>query len=72
MKEDHVNRAKEAPDFVIDDKTGALLNTNDRALKGYRAQRESLRKTRNDRIRIEQLENRLDRIEQLLLKVLEK
>lgn len=72
MKEDHVNRAREAPDFIIDDKTGALINTNDRALKGYRAQREQMRKVQRDRDRIAILEERFDRIEQLLLKVLEK
>jgi hypothetical protein len=72
MNEDHVTRAKEAPDFIIDEETGALLNTNARALQGYRVKRAQMRQQQLDRERLDRLESRFDRIEQLLLKVLEK
>lgn len=72
MKEDHVNRAMEAPDFIIDEKTGALLNTNARALQGYRVKRAQMLQMHSDRERLDRLEQRFDRIEQLLLKVLDK
>lgn len=72
MQEDNVIRAKEAPDFIIDADTGALLNTNARALQGYRIKRNQMRQIQSDRERLNRLESRFDRIEQLLLKVLEK
>ena len=70
--EDPVNRAAEAPDYIVDRTLGALLNTNARALRGYRAQREQMKKVRSDRSRIDRLEDSVARIEQLLIKVLEK
>ena len=66
------NRAMEAPDFLIDEKTGALINTNSRALAGYRQQRKQMRKVQTTASRLESLENSVHRLEQLLLKVLEK
>ena len=72
MNEDNVTRAKEAPDFIIDADTGALLNTNARALQSYRVRRTQMQQMQSDRERLDRLESRFDRIEQLLLKVLEK
>lgn len=66
------NRAKEAPDFLIDDKTGALLNTNARGLQGYRVQRQQMRNTQNVAARIDSLEVTVSEIRELLLKALQK
>lgn len=65
-------RAREAPDFIIDSEAGALLNTNNKGLQQYKLQRRNMKKSQSDSIRIDALESKLDRLEQLLLKVLEK
>lgn len=72
MDEQPVNRAKEAPDFLIDEATGALLNTNNRALQGYRLQRQQMQKVDSTAARLDNLEASFERLEQLLLRVLEK
>jgi hypothetical protein len=69
---EQVNRAKEAPDFLIDQENGALINTNNRALQGYRAQRQQMRKVQSGAARLDALEAQMNRIEQLLIKVLDK
>lgn len=65
-----VNRAKEAPDFIIDGESGALLNTNNTGLAAYRERRALERKKSiefdNLKERVNHIEGSLNRIEQLL------
>lgn len=65
MKTEVVYRVQENPDFIKDEGTGAVLNTNIDALKAYRA-----RKRQNKKI--EELEQDMKDIRRLLGMVLEK
>lgn len=65
-------RAEQVPDFVVDDDNGSLMNTNLGGLEGYRAQREAIRRAKNDHERIATLEKSMDRIETLLIRILNK
>lgn len=50
---------------------GALLNTDNSALKAYKQHRETLRKNAKFAERLEKVESCLDEIKQLLLKVVD-
>lgn len=67
-----LKRAKEAPDFVVDEDAGALLNTNEKGLDAYRRQREIARKNRRLETEVQDLKAQMSRIEQLLIKALQK
>lgn len=49
-------RAIEAPDFVVDEDKGTLLNTNKSGLEGYKTQRAAVKKMRVLYSRVEKLE----------------
>lgn len=70
--EENLKRATEAPDFVVDDDRGALLNTNVKGLMAYRQQRLAALKNLGMQQRIERLENSIDEIKELLHKALTK
>jgi len=70
--DDNLKRATEAPDFVVDDDRGALLNTNTKGLLAYRQQREAAIKNLGMQSRIEKLENTIDELKELLYKALNK
>lgn len=70
MEQEAVNRAKEAPDFMIDDEAGALLNTNNKGLHLYRMQRQQAKKMRTDSARIDKLESDMAEIKALLQTVI--
>jgi hypothetical protein len=59
-------RAKEAPDFVVEDRNGAMLNTNNRALLAYRKQRAANRKLFGLTERVDAIESTLNNIERML------
>lgn len=65
-------RAIEAPDFVVDDVQGAMLNTNTKALESYKKTRAHNRQMRTVASRVEKLEASMSNIELLLTKLLEK
>lgn len=67
-----VTRALEAPDFIVDEDRGALLNTNDRSLDAYRKQREQARKNVDMQERLTVLESSLEEIKVLLQQALTK
>jgi hypothetical protein len=56
METQEVHRALEAPDFVVNQDDGALLNTNRSALENYRLQRANARKNRQLFARVDKLE----------------
>lgn len=70
--EEHLKRATEAPDFVVDDDHGALLNTNIKGLQAYRQQRLAALKNLGMLARVERLENSIEEIKELLIKALTK
>ncbi len=72
QREEAVKRAVEAPDFVIDEEHGALLNTNTRALLAYKTQRREAMKAREMYARMDRIEHTVDELKELLLKVLNK
>lgn len=65
-----VKRAAEAPDFIVDEDRGALLNTNQKGLQAYRLQREEARRNRAMHARMEKLESSVDELKNLLIKAL--
>lgn len=68
----NMKRANEAPDFVVDEDHGALINTNANGLAAYKAARAAAIRNNDVYNRVERLEDAVNRIEQLLLRVLEK
>ena len=67
-----IKRAAEAPDFIVDEDRGALLNTNGKGLQAYRQQRNEARKNRDVHARMERLEASVDELKALLIKALSK
>lgn len=65
---EEIARAADAPDFLVDREVGALLNTNDKALDAYRAQRSATRRNRELAARVDRIESSIDEIKTLLLK----
>lgn len=65
-------KIESCPQFVKDTSSGAILNTDKGALQAYKTRRKMMRELNSSTNRVSELENRLDRIEQLLMKVLEK
>ena len=72
MEQETVKRAVEAPDFVIDEDRGALLNTNNKGLQAYRQQRIIAQKNREMQARMTRLESSVDELKALLIKALNK
>lgn len=60
------------PGFAKDTSSGAILNTDRSALAAYKTRRKMMRELGESKDRVSELEERLDRIERLLMKVLEK
>lgn len=60
------------PGFAKDTSSGAILNTDKNALQAYKTRRQMMRELNSSKDRVTELENRLDRIERLLLEVLKK
>jgi len=67
-----LKRATEAPDFVVDEDAGALLNTNTRGLEAYRTQRNIARQQADTQSRLDRLESTIDELKDLLVKALNK
>lgn len=65
MQDDIVYRVKENPDYIRDEKTGAILNTNTTKLNEYRAKKQQKEK-------IDRLEQELKELKDLLRVVLER
>lgn len=65
MKTEVVYRVQENPDFIKDQSTGAVLNTNRDALKAYKARKFQSKK-------IEKLEQDMKDIKQILTVIMEK
>jgi len=65
-----LKRAAEAPDFVVDEELGALLNTNSKGLQAYRTQRDVARQQVATQSRLDRLEETIDELKLLLLKAL--
>lgn len=63
-------KIEDAPDLVKDTKSGAILNTNVRALEAYRKQREKSSKVETLETRVQSLENTLQELKSLLTAVL--
>lgn len=72
MSSEQVNRAKEAPDFIIDENNGALINTNNKGLAAYRVQRKQMLKMRTDADRLDKLETDIAQMKELLIRILNK
>lgn len=60
------------PGYAKDTSSGAILNIDKSAVQAYKTRRQMMRDLNSSKDRVAQLEDRLDRIEALLLKVLEK
>mgnify|MGYP007090102891 CR=1 FL=1 len=60
-------KIEDAPDYVKDTNSGAILNTNVRALEAYRTKREKQKSLEN---RVASLENNINELKSLLLAVL--
>lgn len=67
-----LKRAKEAPDFVVDERRGALLNTNSNALKAYQVKRKNRRKMSGMADRMDRVEQDIGDIKQMLAQLLER
>lgn len=65
-------RAKEAPDFVVDENRGALLNTNANALKAYKTKRLNRRTMSAVPQRLDRLEQEMGDIKSMLALLLER
>lgn len=65
-------RAKEVPDFIVDRKVGALINTNRRALEAHKQRRERNRKVDRLEERLDSIEKNLANINQLLDRIANK
>lgn len=72
MKQPKLLAIEACPGFVKDTSTGAILNTDNGALSAYKARKRMMRQVEADKERIASLEEKIDRLEQLLLKVLDK
>lgn len=59
-------RAKEAPDYVVDDSHGAMLNTNQKALDAYKKQRRQVQQMNALAGRVDAIEHKLDGIFNML------
>jgi len=59
-----------APDLLKDTKSGALLNTNIKALEAYRKQREKSERQTQLEHRVASLENNINELKSLLVAVL--
>jgi hypothetical protein len=61
-----MRRAREAPDYLVDSKNGAMINTNNQALRAYKMKREYDRKMVGVADRVERLEKDMGEIKSLL------
>lgn len=60
------------PGFAKDTSSGAILNIDKSAVQAYKTRRQMMRELNSSKDRVSILEDRLDRIERLLLEVLKK
>jgi hypothetical protein len=67
-----MRRAKEAPDYLVDSSTGAMLNTNNRALLAYRQKRKHTQRMVGMAERVEKLEQDMGDIKSLLKILIER
>jgi len=63
-------KIEDAPDFVKDTRSGAILNTNVRALEAYRKTREKSNEVQELKTKVLSLEKNISEIKSLLLAVL--
>lgn len=63
-------KIEDAPDLVKDKVSGAVLNTNTRALEAYRRQREKLGKVDKLEMKVETLQQNINELKSLLVAVL--
>lgn len=67
-----MRRAKEAPDYLVDSNTGAMLNTNNRALVAYRKKRVYTNRMVSMVDRVDKLEQDMGEIKSLLKILIER
>lgn len=60
------------PGFAKDTSSGAILNTDKNALQAYKTRRKMMRELNSSKDRVSELEDKVDRLERLLLEVLKK
>lgn len=65
-------KIENCPQYVKDTSSGAILNTDNNALSAYRTRKKMMKSIHTNEDRLTSLEAQMSRIEQLLLKVLEK
>lgn len=63
-------KIEDAPDLVKDTNSGAVLNTNTRALEAYRKQRDKLGKVDKLETKVEALQQNINELKSLLVAVL--
>lgn len=60
------------PGFAKDTSSGAILNTDKNALQAYKTRRKMMRELNSSKDRVAELEDKVNRLERLLLEVLNK
>jgi hypothetical protein len=70
MEQKYINT--DAPNFVKEARSGAILNTDNDKLMAYKKQKLAFESSRNNSERINKLENDLSEIKSLLKQILEK
>lgn len=60
---------KDAPGFIKDTESGAIINTDDESYKMFLAQRENAKKNKDMCKKLNDLENEFREIKQLLLQI---
>jgi hypothetical protein len=63
-------KIEDAPDLVKDTRSGAILNTNVRALEAYRKKREKLDKVDRLEIEVNSIKQNIDELKSLIIAVL--
>ena len=61
-----MQKIRDLPDYVKDEKRGALLNTNNAALLSYRAQKDKLAKINKHEVEIEEIKKDISDIKTML------
>jgi hypothetical protein len=67
MEQQIIYRVKENEDFIKDQATGALINTNNAALEAYKAQKKSSTRVQQLEQKVDQLSSDLTEIKSLLI-----
>lgn len=72
MDDNRFRKVLDAPDYVKDMHTNAILNTNNVALQAYKRQKKALSDASKNTERLDKLEKDVDDIKDLLTKILGK